>query len=79
VRRVIRNTRTGEYYSQAGWTPDQTAAESFSSLKAIAELQLRIDLKEAEIVLQIGPEPSKEYDVHLRLPPTSRSGDAAQL
>jgi hypothetical protein len=73
VRRLIRNTKTGEYYSKGEWIPEQKSADDFPSLAAIAELQAKTDLTDAEIVLQLGEEPSREYDVHLRLSKQSRS------
>jgi hypothetical protein len=67
MRRVLKNLRTQEYFSQGGWTPEASQAQDFSDAGNAINACLRYHLTDVELVLQLNTEPHDGFDVHLRL------------
>ncbi len=64
---LIRNTATNQYFDHGDWTPDMAKAQRFDSPLSAISFSIRNRLKDAELVVVIGGEPSAR-DIHLALP-----------
>ncbi len=68
MKRFVRNLVTRDYLGHGGqWTKEACQAQHFDSIHQVFELQRRLRLTKIELVLQMGEEPSKEYDIALPL------------
>ncbi|HTL58516.1 MAG TPA: hypothetical protein VL361_22705 [Candidatus Limnocylindrales bacterium] len=68
MRRLIKHKPTNMYLTANGhWTHEPSAAWQFENIQTILNIQRQFNLTEIEIVLQVGPEPSNEYDIALPL------------
>ena len=68
MKRVIRSRTTGFYLLEDGtWSTDAGRAYHFPGVSQAIEAQHRYALRDCDLVLQMGPEPSAEYDVVLPL------------
>jgi hypothetical protein len=66
--RLIRHRTTRAYLGKdGGWTDNAAFAQQFEDIRAILKVQRHQRLTEIEVVLQMGPEPSSEYDISLPL------------
>lgn len=66
MKRLVRHRTTRAYLDRnGGWTRDGNELEHFESIQAILAVQRRFQLRDIEVVLQMGEEPSAEYDVAL--------------
>ncbi len=66
--RLVRHKMTRAYFGRDGtWTHDSASACQFDDIRSILELQRERNLTEIEMVLQMGDEPSAEYDITLPL------------
>ena len=66
--RFVRHKGTRSYWSKDGvWTGEASAAQHFDSIQTVLHIQRQLKLREIEIVLQVGSEPSEEYDIALPL------------
>ncbi len=66
--RLVRHKTTRAYLGKDGtWTHDPASAWQFDDIQAILQLQRERNLTEIEMVLQMGAEPSTEYDITLPL------------
>ena len=66
--KLVRHKNTRAYLGNDGaWTHDAGSARQFTDIQNVLQLQRELDLKEIEMVLQMGEEPSKEYDISLPL------------
>lgn len=64
VLRVIRNQATRLYLRDDGnWTAECHEAKPFLNIQAVVSTVQRFQLKKVELVLQIGDNPSPQYDV----------------
>ena len=71
VRRVIRSRETARYLRADGtWTGDPAQAEDFLGFQDALSAQQRYLLQDCDLVLQMGPQPSSQYDVVLPLSPS---------
>lgn len=57
---LLRNSRTGQFFSTAGWTPNPGMADRFAEITAALEICNRYELKDAELVAatdfeEVGP------------------------
>ena len=85
MKRLIRNKRTGRFFTRAGeWTEDVSVALNFISVRAVVEVESQLGLKDVELYMLQGEEPSS-YDivVPLGIPETgqgekSDSGPSAE-
>ncbi|HTL55325.1 MAG TPA: hypothetical protein VL361_06575 [Candidatus Limnocylindrales bacterium] len=72
MKRLIKSKVTGLYFGNDGtWTTDREQAQEFSNTPAAIAMHLHKQLGECELVLQIGAQPSAQYDVVLSLSPKS--------
>jgi hypothetical protein len=53
--------------SDGEWTPDHASARQFDDIQTILNCKRQQNLTEIEVVLQVGAEPSPEYDIALPL------------
>jgi hypothetical protein len=67
MRRLLRNLRTREYFSQGQWTEKAGQAQHFPDAGNAIETCLRYRLKDVELVLQLSAEPQETFDTHLPL------------
>ena len=68
MRRFVRHKGTGTYLNQDGrWIDKPSGALHFESIQTVLTVQRQLNLREIEIVLQLGPEPSEEYDIAVPL------------
>ena len=66
VLRLVRHKMTRAYLGEGGiWTDDPQSALQFADIQRILELQRELRLTEIEMVLQLGNEPSPEFDIAL--------------
>ena len=66
MKRLVRHRTTRAYLAQnGGWTRDTKQLEHFESIQAILAIKRRFQLRDIEVVLQMGEEPSAEYDIAL--------------
>lgn len=66
--RLVRHTSSRAYLGRDGaWTNDPASAQQFDDVQSVLKLQRQRNLTEIEMVLQIGAEPSAEYDIALPL------------
>lgn len=66
--RLLRHKTTRAYWGTDGaWTHDPGSARCFDNIRAILELQRKYNLTEIEMILQMGTEPSSDYDITLPL------------
>ena len=66
VKRVIRNTKSGEFLRPDGtWCADFLCAACFSDLTAAFQAAHSRSLQNAEILIVIGDEPNAIYDISL--------------
>ena len=73
MKRLVRHRTTRAYLDRnGGWTRDMSRQEHFESIQDILVVQRRFQLRDIEVVLQMGDEPSTEYDIALPL------GESAQ-
>ena len=64
MKRVIRSWVTELYLTPDGtWTKDAKMAQQFDDTAAAIAAVQRYYLHDCELVLQMGPEPSAQYDV----------------
>jgi hypothetical protein len=68
---MLRNKLTGEYYREGGWTKEPANAENFESTLAAISLVVERQIRDVELILQFGADPSRIYDVCLPLFPPS--------
>ena len=63
MKRLIRNKRTGKFFTRAGeWTGDVSAALNFISVRAAVEVESKLGLKDVELYMLQGEKPSG-YDI----------------
>ena len=67
MRRLVKNIRTQEYFSQGQWTREASQAQHFTDAGNAIETCLRYHLADVELVLQLNAEPHEAFDTHLRL------------
>jgi hypothetical protein len=68
MKRVIKSRTTGLYLREDGaWTTESAEAQDFLDVRSAIEAQQRYSLRDCELMLQMGPEPSAEYDIALPL------------
>jgi hypothetical protein len=75
MKRLIRNKRTGKFFTRAGeWTEDVSVALNFISVRAAVEVESKLGLKDVELYLLQGEKPGG-YDivVPLGIPVTGQS------
>jgi hypothetical protein len=68
VKRVIRNTNTGEFFSEGTWTLDAGRAQDFPDTRELLAICGEHQLRDVEVVLQFGYEPPGTYEVCVPLP-----------
>jgi len=54
--RVIRDTKTGEYFKKGEWTSNFDDAQQFEGIPAILKTCVALELKDVEMVLRVDPE-----------------------
>ncbi len=67
MRRLLKNPRTQEYFSQGRWTLEPSLAQHFPDAGNAINTCLRYHLTDVELVLQLEAEPHEGFDTHLRL------------
>jgi len=67
MRRLVKNIRTQEYFSQGQWTREASQAQHFTDAGNAIETCLQYHLTDVELVLQLNAEPHEAFDTHLRL------------
>jgi len=73
MKRLVRHRMTHAYLLRNGeWTRDKNRLEHFESIQAILALQRQFQLRDIEVVLQMGEEPSPEYDIALPIGESSQ-------
>ena len=80
VKRFIRHKATGMVFADGQWHRELQLAQHFDSLATAVQAAIQHHLEGAEVVLQLGDQPSDYYDVHLDLlqrgiEPGNREGD----
>jgi len=68
VKRVIRHTKTGEFFSGGTWTLDPALAQDFPDTRELLITCTQHQLRDVEVVLQFGYEAPGIYDVRVPLP-----------
>jgi hypothetical protein len=67
VKRFIRHKATGMYFAEGQWQRGLERAQHFESLAVAVQAAISHHLAGAEVVLQLGDQPSEYYDIHLDL------------
>ncbi len=67
MRRVLKNFKTQEYFSQGHWTREPSEAQDFPDSGNVINTCLQYHLTDVELVLQLNAEPQDAFDTHLRL------------
>jgi hypothetical protein len=67
VRYFIRSVRTGKYFHDGQWSSDSHLAQAFPETSQAVGAYLRYRLRNVELVLQFGSEPSEIYDLCMPL------------
>jgi hypothetical protein len=65
MRHLIQHKTTKEYLADGKWTPEVREAQNFANSLSAISLTLRQHLKDVELVLMMGSEPSAQNDVHV--------------
>ena len=66
LKKVIRNKATRAFFSAGNWTTDIEAAEKFTDMVSVLQVQKQYQITDAEVVLLMGEQPSM-YDVAIPL------------
>jgi len=67
VKRFIRHKATGMVFADGQWQREVQLAQHFESLAIAVQIAVKYHLEGAEVVLQLGDQPSAYYDIHLDL------------
>ena len=67
MRRLLKNPRTQQYFSQGRWTPEPSEAQHFPDAGNAISTCLKYHLTEVELVLQLDAQLQQGFDTHLRL------------
>jgi hypothetical protein len=70
VKRVIRSTRTGEFFSAGTWTLSSAQAQDFPDTRELLTTCAQYQLRDVEVVLSLGFEAPGTYDLRVPLPVT---------
>ena len=70
MKRVIRHTRTGEFFNAGAWTPHETLAQHFPDIRDLLTVCAQYHLKDVELVLPLGVESPGPYPIRVPLPPS---------
>jgi hypothetical protein len=54
--RVIKNAKTGEYFTKGNWTPYFDKAQTFEGVAELVKVWAALKLKDVEMVLRLDPE-----------------------
>lgn len=68
VRRVIRHTKTGEFFCAGTWTLSSALAQDFPDTRELLTTCAQCQLQDVEVVLALGYETPGIYDIRVPLP-----------
>jgi hypothetical protein len=68
VKRAIRHTKTGEFFSAGRWTLDPALAQDFPDTRELLITCSERELRDVEVVLLLGHEAPGTCDVRVPLP-----------
>jgi hypothetical protein len=57
--KVLRNTKTLEYFAYGEWTPDVSLAQGFADIRSVNAVCVKYRLKDVELVTQLDLEHSE--------------------
>ena len=67
VKRFIRHKASGKYFADGQWLSESDRAQQFETLAAAIHAAVGHHLNGAQVVLQIGDQPSPDYDIYFDL------------
>ncbi len=67
MKRFIRHKTTGMVFADGQWHHDLDQAQQFDSLATAVQAAVKYHLAGAEVILQMGEQPSEHYDIRLDL------------
>ena len=70
MKRVIRHTRTGEFFNAGSWTQSEVLAQHFPDTRDLLTVCAHYHLKDVELVLALGVESQGTYPIRVPLPPS---------
>jgi len=70
MRRVIRHTRTGEFFNAGTWTRSVAHAQDFPDTRDLLTACAEYHLKDVELVVALGVEAAGTYPIRVPLPPS---------
>jgi hypothetical protein len=68
MKRVIRHTKTGEFFNAGTWTLSSSLAQDFPDTRDLLTACAQYQLRDVEVVLALGFEPPGSYDIRVPLP-----------
>jgi hypothetical protein len=70
MKRVIRHTRTGEFFNAGSWTHSEELAQDFLDTRDLLTTCAQYHLKDVELVIALGVETPGTYAIRVPLPPS---------
>jgi hypothetical protein len=70
MKRVIRHTRTGEFFNAGAWTRSSALAQDFPDTRELLITCAEYHLSDVELVLALGFEAPGTCDICVPLPPS---------
>jgi len=67
VKRFIRHKASGKYFADGQWLTEPDRAQQFETLAAAIHAAVGHHLNGAQVVLQLGAQPSPDYDIYFDL------------
>ncbi len=67
MKHLLQSTWTGKYFAHGKWTAKLAEAQTFSHALPAIEASIRNKLKNVELVLMLGNEPSAADDIRVPL------------
>jgi len=67
MKHLIQNTATRKYFAHGDWTPDVSQAQNFRTPLTAISFSIQNNLRNVEMVLMLGNEPSSANDIRLPL------------
>lgn len=67
MKHLIQNQATRKYFAHGKWTPDIAKAQNFNTPLTAISFSIQNNLKDVDMVLMLGNEPSPANDIRLPL------------
>jgi hypothetical protein len=70
MKRVIRHTRTGQFFNAGTWTQSAALAQDFLDTRDLLAACAQYRLRDVELVIALGVETPGDYAIRVPLPPS---------